>query len=181
MEQVWWPAMGQMEHLYGEYEVNDFKDGVRFLDFAYLRHPHKIAIEIDGYGPHCRDIDRRAFADRLVRQNHLILDDWILLRFSFDDVKEHPRQCQQMIQQMLGKLYSQEAVRELTLHQREIIRIVSHQLKPVPPVEISNILGISTQFARKLMQDLVVKQYLASASQGERVRYYRIGKRKLER
>ncbi|MCM3630685.1 DNA-binding response regulator [Paenibacillus glycanilyticus] len=178
---MWCPAFGQMEHLYGEYEVNDYKDGVRYLNFAYLRHPHKIAIEIDGYGPHCRDIDRRGFADRLLRQNHLILDHWLLLRFSLDDVKEHPRQCQQMIQQMLGMLYSHSAVKEINLHQREIIRIVSHHVKPVSPSEISALLGISTQFARKLMQELVTKKFLMSASQGERVRYYRIGKRKLER
>jgi very-short-patch-repair endonuclease len=181
LEQVWWPVFGQLEDLNGEYEVNDFKDGIRFLDFAYLRHPHKIAIEIDGYGPHNRDIDRRGFADRLMRQNYLILDDWLLLRFSFDDVKERPRQCQQMIQQLLGKLYSQEVQKDITLQQREVIRIVSYQSKPVSPVEISTMLGISTQFARKLMQDLVSKQYLMSASKGERIRYYRIGKRKLAR
>ncbi|WP_201008303.1 DNA-binding response regulator [Paenibacillus glycanilyticus] len=178
LEQVWWPAIGRTEYLHGEYEVSDFKDGVRFLDFAYLRHPHKIAIEIDGYGPHCRDIDRRGFADRLQRQNHLVLDGWTVLRFSFDDVKERPRQCQQLLQQLLGKLYSQEAGQEITLHQREIIRIVSYQLDPVSPVEVSKALGISTQFARKLMLDLVDKQYLMSASHGERVRYYRLGRRK---
>ncbi|WP_336785275.1 DNA-binding response regulator [Paenibacillus sp. MMO-177] len=127
MEQVWVPAIGQSEYLHGEYEVSDFKDGVRLLDFAYVRHPYRIAIEIDGYGPHCRDIDRRGFADRLLRQNHLMLDGWVVLRFSFDDVKERPRQCQQMLQQMLGKLYSQEAGKDMTLHQREIIRIVSYQ------------------------------------------------------
>ncbi|NIK70690.1 hypothetical protein [Paenibacillus sp. BK720] len=105
-------------------------------------------------------------------------DGWTVLRFSFDDVKERPRQCQQQLQQLLGKLYGQGADREITLHQREIIRIVSYRLDPVSPVEISKALGISPQFARKLMLDLVDKPYLMSASQGERVRYYRLGKRK---
>ncbi|WP_245773165.1 endonuclease domain-containing protein [Paenibacillus catalpae] len=117
LKKVWWPAIGHLEHLHAEFEVNDYKDGPRFLDYAYLRKPYKICIEIDGYGPHHRDTDRRQFADNLMRQNHFILDGWTVIRFSYDDVKNKPRQCQQFIQQLFGKLFSLAPETNLTLQQ----------------------------------------------------------------
>lgn len=36
--------------------IRDFKDGHRFIDFAYIQPHFRIAIEIDGFGPHWQDI-----------------------------------------------------------------------------------------------------------------------------
>ncbi|MNZ35745.1 hypothetical protein D3C78_531490 [compost metagenome] len=33
LENVWWLAIGHFEHLHPEYEVMDYKDGFRYLDF----------------------------------------------------------------------------------------------------------------------------------------------------
>ena len=65
---VWWPLFGHLHNLHPEFEVKDFKDGWRFLDFAYLLAGCKICIEIDGFGPHWRDINRNRFSDQLMRQ-----------------------------------------------------------------------------------------------------------------
>jgi hypothetical protein len=94
LEAVWYPAFHEMDGLYPEYEIADFRDGVRFLDFAYLKAGLRLAIEIDGYRAHSADLSRWQFSDSLMRQNHLILDGWKLLRFSYDDIKEKPRMCQ---------------------------------------------------------------------------------------
>ncbi|MCC3374975.1 helix-turn-helix domain-containing protein [Cohnella sp. REN36] len=102
LSEVWWPALGHFDGLVAEYEVRDFKDGSRFLDYAVRPDSLRINLETDGYGPHCRDLDRRKFADHLMRQNHLLLDGWRMLRFSHDDVVEKPRQCQQLLLQALG-------------------------------------------------------------------------------
>jgi very-short-patch-repair endonuclease len=59
-----------------------------FIDFAFIRGHVRLAIEIDGYGPHLQKITRSQFSDQWIRQNHLMLDGWKLLRFSFDDVKD---------------------------------------------------------------------------------------------
>jgi hypothetical protein len=34
LQQVWWPAVKSFEGLNPEYEVHDFKDGVRYLHYA---------------------------------------------------------------------------------------------------------------------------------------------------
>ena len=77
--------------------MDDFKDGKRYLDFAYIRPGFRICIEIDGYGPHLKNSSRWQFSDSLERQNQLVIDGWTVLRFSYDQVKEKPRRCQQFV------------------------------------------------------------------------------------
>ncbi|WP_252183434.1 hypothetical protein [Rossellomorea vietnamensis] len=69
--------------LHPEYEINDFKDGKRYLDFAYIRPTMQICFEIDGYGPHLQKISRWQFSDSLERQNQLVIDGWTVIRFSY--------------------------------------------------------------------------------------------------
>ncbi|GLX67696.1 endonuclease domain-containing protein [Paenibacillus glycanilyticus] len=94
LQNVWYPAFRSFELLHPEYEVSDFKDGTRYIDFAYMRYPLKLAIEIDGYGSHS---SKSQFSDDRIRQNHLMIDGWRVLRFSYDDVKDRPRMCEQMV------------------------------------------------------------------------------------
>jgi len=100
---VWWPSFGRFTNLHAEFQVTDFKDGFRFIDFAYIAEGFKVCIEIDGYGTHGKEANRRRFSDHLLRQNHLVIDGWIALRFPFDDLRENPLACQQILQQLFGR------------------------------------------------------------------------------
>ncbi|HEX6987838.1 MAG TPA: DNA-binding response regulator, partial [Bacillota bacterium] len=91
LQKVWWPAFGSFRDLHPEYEITDFDGRSRFLDFAYLSGETRLAIEIDGYGPHVTSLSRWQFVNQLRRQNHLILDGWAVLRFSYDEITEQPR------------------------------------------------------------------------------------------
>jgi hypothetical protein len=33
---IWFPTIGNFDHLYPEWEVRDFNNGYRYLDFAYM-------------------------------------------------------------------------------------------------------------------------------------------------
>ncbi|WP_282941404.1 DNA-binding response regulator [Paenibacillus sp. RC67] len=125
MEHVWWPAFRDFENLHPEYEVQDFRDGVRFLDFAYVRGPLRLAIEIDGFGPHYQKMSRTQFSDQWIRQNHLIIDGWKVLRFSYDDVNDRPRMCAQLLQQFMGIWVTRKIEKAglLTIEEKEIIRM----------------------------------------------------------
>lgn len=46
-ERVWWPAFEKFRDLHPEYEVFDFKDGHRYLDYAFIR-PHQILQQFMG-------------------------------------------------------------------------------------------------------------------------------------
>ena len=78
------------------------------MDFAYIRPAIQICFEIDGYGPHLKNISRWQFSDNLERQNQLVIDGWTVIRFSYDQVKEKPRRCQQIVQQVIGRWLGDE-------------------------------------------------------------------------
>src|SRR5690606_15395761 len=82
LERVWWPAFQSFRGLHPEYEVFDFSGRRSYLDFAYLARDLKLALEVDGYGPHVTEVSRWQFIHQLRRQNQLILDGWAVLRFA---------------------------------------------------------------------------------------------------
>ncbi|QMV44901.1 DNA-binding response regulator [Cohnella cholangitidis] len=179
IKQVWWPAFGHFTHLHAEYEVKDFKDGWRYLDFAYITEGYRICIEIDGFGTHWRDISRSQFADHLMRQNHLIIDGWYVLRFAYDDLIERPRVCQQIIQQLLGKLggVSSGVEFKLSTIEQAIIRIASSLSTPITPKFAATQLRVHRTTVMRHIQSLVHKELLIPTRPDvKRVYSYRLNK-----
>ncbi|GAX89632.1 hypothetical protein [Effusibacillus lacus] len=173
LEKVWWPAFGHFNYLHPEYEIQDFKDGYRFIDFAYIRRPFRVAFEIDGYSTHCRDLSRRQFADHLLRQNHLILDGWDVMRFSYDDIKEKPRMCQQMLQQWMGRWFGDETnLGDLNPLEKELMRLALRLGRSITPTDAREQLGIGRDKSRVLLKNLVEKGWLQPAGGQYRVRSY---------
>jgi very-short-patch-repair endonuclease len=176
LESIWYPAIGNFKNLHAEYEITDYKDGSRFLDFAYLEKPHRICIEVDGFGPHYRDINRYGVIDRSFRQNDLIMDKWLVFRFPVDAIKEQPRRCQQYLQQMMGKLYSGiQSNITLSFAEKEVLRY-SCQLQQMNETitvnSISRGLHKSTRQAWTLLKRLEEKKLLLPASGKVRVTSY---------
>ncbi|WP_410770696.1 helix-turn-helix domain-containing protein [Fontibacillus sp. BL9] len=175
LEAVWWPAFGQFQYLHPEYEVNDFKDGFRYLDFAYIRVSLQLAIEIDGFGPHWRNISRTQFSDHCRRQNDLITDGWKVLRFTYDDVRESPRYCQQKLQQFMGRWLGEERqVLEADWVEKEVIRLFMRAGGPLTPADLCSYMGVQSRKARRLLKSLMEKGWIQAASGTERVRSYRL-------
>ncbi|SDN31951.1 hypothetical protein SAMN04487897_102493 [Paenibacillus sp. yr247] len=173
LQQVWWPTIGHFHQLHPEYEVKDYQDGTRFIDFAYLRLPYRIGIEIDGYGPHARDIDRTRFGDNLMRQNQLVLDGWKVFRFSYDDITQKQRRCQQMILHLMGRWYGEYAQPiSLTHREKEIVRLAAMSVEPLKPRIVAGHLGIRPENARIWLQRLHAKGILRPASGDLRIRSY---------
>src|SRR5690606_9587882 len=112
-------------------------------------------------------------SDSLMRQNHLVLDGWIVLRFSYDDVKDHPRACQQIILQMLGRLYGSTTSDDgLSLQQREILRVVDIAIEPIKPADVASHLGVGIKYSRKLLKSLLQSGHLEALGRAERVHRY---------
>lgn len=177
LEVVWWPTFGSLDYLIPEYEVNDFRDGNRFLDFAYIRGPLRLAIEIDGFGPHWQNINRRKFSDNLLRQNHLQIDGWRILRFSYDDLKERPRMCQQLISQFIGRWFGGTRIflTDLSIMEKEIVKFGICCDPKLTPQKVCTLLGIEQQKSRKLLHALVEKGILLAGGDGKkRIFSYRV-------
>jgi len=175
LEKVWFPMFGHMDHLHPEYEVVDFKDSYRYIDFAYIHHLLRIAIEIDPFGTHLRDMTRDQYSDERDRQNDLIIDGWKVIRFSLDRIRDNPRACQRRIQNLIGKyLVDWQRLKEMSLEEREIIRIARRLQKDLKMQHIKDWLNISDPYARKLLHGLVKKGELAQASGTQRITAYRL-------
>ncbi|MOA03382.1 hypothetical protein D3C78_1228860 [compost metagenome] len=71
LRNVWWPLFECFDDLHPEYEIPDWRGRSYFGDFAYLPDPLKFMIEIKGYGPHVRDMDRVKYTHELNRELYL--------------------------------------------------------------------------------------------------------------
>jgi very-short-patch-repair endonuclease len=176
LKQVWWPLFYQFKYLHPEYEIDDYKDGKRYLDFAYIRPGIRICLEVDGFGPHLKNISRWQFSDNLERQNQLVIDRWTVIRFSFDQVKENPRRCQQVVQQVIGRWLGDELDQtSLSFFEKEVIRLVIRKGEDISPTEVEKYLKLSDKTVKKVLSQLVEKKMLIPASGTKRIRSYRLG------
>ncbi|WP_428908545.1 DUF559 domain-containing protein [Niallia sp. Krafla_26] len=176
LRQVWWPLFHHFRYLHPEYEVDDYKDGQRYLDFAYIRPAIRICLEVDGYGPHLKQISRWQFSDSLERQNQLVIDGWTVIRFSYDQIKENPRRCQQIVQQVIGRWLGDKLDQtSLSIVEKEVLRLAIRKGEAISPIEVEKYLKLSDKTVKKILSQLVDKKMLIPASGVMRIRSYRLG------
>jgi hypothetical protein len=169
LRHIWWVAFGNFDNLHPEYEITDFFQGQRFLDFVYIRGPIRIVFEIDGYGPHLRDISRRQFCDQWVRQMHLTNDNWIVVRIGYDDVKERSRLWIGLLQQMMGRLFGnqEQQLTQVDYLERELIRFAIRVDRPIKLQDVQIFFSFGYRAARAVIDRLVAKQWLLPAGGGK--------------
>jgi len=167
LEHIWYPAFGHFEHLHPEYEVRDYFDGVRYIDCAYIRGGLCIAIEVDPYGTHYAKLDRRQYSNQWVRQMHLSNDGWLFVRISYDDIMERPRLWQQLLQQMIGRLFgSSDTDYALNAEERDIVRMALRENRPIRLQDVRNLLQCGYEKARCHLSALEQKKRLLPCGKG---------------
>ncbi|QQZ10532.1 transcriptional regulator [Heyndrickxia vini] len=174
LRSVWFPAVGNFDHLYPEWEVRDFNNGYRYLDLAYMPGEAKGGIEIQGYGPHARDLDVRRFKDLCWRHSLLALDGWTFLPIAYLSIRDEPKRCQQLILSFIGKFISTDVPSQLSWLEAEAVRFARRMLRPVTPIEFANHLRISDRHTRRILYKLVDLQILAIAGGKQRARSYKL-------
>ncbi|WP_145410542.1 transcriptional regulator [Paenibacillus xylanexedens] len=173
LRSVWFPVMKNFNHLQPEWEVRDFHNGFRYLDLAYLPgNGIKGSIEIQGYGPHARDLDVRRFKDLCWRHYLLTLDDWIVLPIAYLSIKDEPKRCQQLVLSFMGKFIATDVPTSLTWLEAETVRYARRILRPFAPTELAAHLRITDQHARRVLHSLIDQQLLHVASGSKRYRTY---------
>lgn len=170
---VWFPAVGNFSHLHAEWEVRDFHNGYRYLDLAYIPDPNtRCGIEIQGYGPHARDLDVRRFKDLCWRHCLLALDGWLLLPIAYPAITEEPKRCQQLVLAFIGKFMAMKSPLQLNYIEAEVIRFARRQGRPFAPDELAQHLRVSNQRARKVLHSLVGYKLMEVAAGKQRYRMF---------
>ncbi|MRN52760.1 transcriptional regulator [Paenibacillus monticola] len=174
LRSVWFPAIGNFNHLLPEWEVRDFNNGYRYLDLAYMPGGAKGGIEIQGYGPHARDLDVRRFKDLCRRHCLLSLDNWTFLPIAYLSIVEEPKQCQQLVLAFIGKFIATDVSSTFSWLEAETVRFARRLLRPITPLELAKHLRVSDRQTRRILHSLVELQILDIASGQERARTYKL-------
>lgn len=174
LRSVWFPAIGNFNDLHPEWEVRDFSNGYRYLDLAYMPGGARGGIEIQGYGPHARDLDVRRFKDLCRRHCLLALDGWTFLPIAYPSIAEEPKQCQQLILSFVGRFVASDVPASLSWLEAEAVRFARRLLRPITPLELANHLRVSDRHTRRLLHKLVELQILDIASGEQRARTYKL-------
>jgi len=174
LKSVWYPAVGNFDHLFPEWEVRDSFNKYRYLDLAYMPSGAKGAIEIQDYGSHARDLDVGRFKDLCKRHSQLSLDNWIFLFIAFPSIVDEPKQCQQLVLSFIGKFMSTDVSSSLTWLEAETVRFARRMYRPIMPVEVAEHLRVCDRHARRILHRLTDKQILSAASGSRRIRSYAI-------
>lgn len=164
---VLWPVLGSLEHLHPEYEIRDLSGGVNFVDYAYIPSSQlELLLECDGFGPRWRDISRWDFDRQEERQNQLLLDEWRLLRFSFDGIMEKTERCRNTVRMALAK-WGQMTVGSgeeiyLGVYERAILHYgLSNIGQTLTPTNVAQELGTNRHTVTKYMRMLEKKGWLS--------------------
>ncbi|MDF2925765.1 MAG: hypothetical protein K0R57_4679 [Paenibacillaceae bacterium] len=171
---IWYPTVNNFDHLFPEWEVRDFHNGFRYVDLAYMPGGMKGGIEIQGYGPHARDLDVRRFKDLCWRHCLLALDGWVFLPIAYLSVKDEPERCQQLILSFIGRFVSPDLSCQLTGLEAETVRFARRVLRPFTPSELAGHLRITDRYARKLLHKLVDLELILVTNGQQRYRLYRL-------
>jgi hypothetical protein len=174
LRSIWFPALGNLDHLYPEHEVRDFNNGFRYLDLAYRPGCAKGCIEIHGYRSHARDIEVSRFKDLCMKQALLVLDDWIFLPIAYLSIKDDPGVCKQLVLSFVGKFISTLVASNLNWAEAETLRFARRLIRPFAPRELSAHLRLSDRQSRNILLQLVNKKMLIVASGNQRYRTFRL-------
>ncbi|WP_251553931.1 hypothetical protein [Neobacillus muris] len=91
-------------------------------------------------------------------------------------MKEQPRRCQQIIQQVIGQWLGDELDQtSLSFVEKEVLRLAIRKGEALSPKEVEAYLKLSDKTVRKIFSQLVDKKILIPASGVKRIRTYRLG------
>jgi len=177
-QNVWYKLKGNFDHLHPEFEVMDWRGRPYFADFAYLPGDDvRLLIEIKDFGMHVRDKVRQGHSRECCRETFLTAIGFIVISFSYDDVRERPELCIMLLRMVLSQYEPKSAgVSMQTLEEKEIIRLSYKLSGKIRPIDVEIHLGINHRKAIRLLQSLSAQGWLRPIvrDRGRRVRTYEL-------
>lgn len=165
---IWWPVQGNFDSLHPEFEVLDWRGYSYFCDFAWLTWSVKLIIEIKGYGPHVRDMDRKKYCNELNRETFLTAMGFQVISFAFDDVAQRPELCVTLLRMVLSRYQSESCPVNLdNVAEREIIRLAYRIARPLRPIDVETHLNVNHRTAVRILKSLYEKGWFSAVTGAE--------------
>lgn len=181
---VWLPLRENFDDLHPEYEVLDRRGQSYFCDFAWLTRHVKLIIEIKGFGPHVRDMDRQKYCNELNRETFLSAMGFQVISFAYDDVTQRPEFCITLLRLMLSRYHPESSPASLeSVTERELIRLACMLARPLRPIDVATHLSISHRTAVRALQSLCAKGWFAplTGAEGKHVVRYELQRGAMQR
>ncbi|WP_135556197.1 hypothetical protein [Paenibacillus cymbidii] len=176
LRNVWWPLVGHFDCLHPEYEVLDWRGKPYFVDLAWLPGHIRLVIEIKGFGPHVRDMDRKRYCEETCREAFMQGIGYIVVSFAYDDVAERPELCMTLLRMIMGRFghgAPGTAEQHLNRHEKEAIRFAIRRAGPIRPLDLAQALGINHRTAVKLLRSLSSEGWFKPMRSGDSERVCR--------
>jgi hypothetical protein len=162
---VWWPLVGGFDRLHPEYEVLDWRGTPYFCDFAWVTSSVKLIIEIKGFGPHVRDMDRNKYSYELNRETFLAAMGFQVISFAYDDVAHRPELCITLLRMVLSRYQIWSAPAALAdSRDKELIRLACTLERPLRPIDVERHFQINHRTAVKLLQVCCTRGWMAEVT-----------------
>ncbi|RIX53145.1 DUF559 domain-containing protein [Paenibacillus nanensis] len=166
---VWWVLRGNFDGLHPEYEVLDWRGNPYFCDFVWIARAVRLIIEIKGFGPHVRDMDRQKYCRELNRETFLSAMGYHVISFAYDDVAHNPELCITLLRMVLSRYQADGppvTVRSVT--EREIIRLACRLARPIRPIDVTEHLRINHRTAVGALKSMCDKGLFTSVTGANR-------------
>ncbi|OGX68412.1 MAG: hypothetical protein A2189_00275 [Paenibacillus sp. RIFOXYA1_FULL_44_5] len=181
---VWWPLLGNFNDLHPEFEILDWRGQSYFSDFAWITGAVRLIIEIKGFGPHVRDMDRQKYCSELNRETFLSAMGFQVISFAYDDVAQRPELCLTLLRIVLSRYQPTSSPVSLnSVAEREIIRLGYILARPLRPVDVETHLSINHRTAVRMLQSLCAKNCFSAVSgaEGKHIMRYELQREAMQR
>jgi hypothetical protein len=125
----------------------------------------KLIIEIKGFGPHVREMDRQKYCNELNRETFLASMGYQVISFAYDDVAARPELCMTLLRMVLSRYRSDTCPAGLkSTAEREIVRLAFTLARPLRPIDVETHLGMNHRTAVRIMKELCAKGWFLAVS-----------------
>ncbi|MGG6314330.1 hypothetical protein [Paenibacillus macerans] len=144
----------------------------------------KLVIEIKGFGPHVKDMDRQKYCNELNRETFLAAMGFQVISFAYDDVASRPELCVTLLRLVLNRyLPAASPADPLSIQEGEILRFACRLARPLRPVDVVAHLSLNLRTAVQTLQSMCAKGIVAvvSGAEGKHVVRYEFRKDAVQR
>lgn len=169
LKNIWWVLKGNLDDLHPEYEILDWRGRPYYADLAW-RTPWNfiLLLEIKGFAPHVRDLDRTGFDNETSREAFLQGIGYRILSFSYDNVAQKPDLCITLLRIFVSQFESAaKPVAATDLLEKEIMRLAFKLARPFRPIDMTRQLQINYRTAKKRIGNMVAKELIAPVPRGQ--------------
>jgi hypothetical protein len=176
LEKIWWILFGHFKGLHPEYEVLDWRGFPFYADFMWSISSIRIVFEIQDFGSHVQNLDRKGHRRELNRGLFLQSLQYIIVYISLDELKENPGLVLSMTRTILSPYLgvTDDNVSIYSKLEKDLMRLAIRNHRILRPIDAARGLELHVKTIIKYMMLLVEKKNFRAIPSGKsgRITHY---------